>query len=382
MRTTLLPISLVGLAALAPAQNSFVVPSKAQNNQPGAVWYDSAPQSYPLWGTTSTSTFGRVQYLYDVGDIGLGGGLLQGMDVRPPTGYTMAAATYQTTIVVSMGPNGPTQASSVFGNNHGANPVTVFSGALNMPADPNAPWPRTWQPIPFSQPVPYIPAAGPSLVVEFQTSSSSTGRGWTLEGIRAELGRATTEHYQSNCRNSGGTASGGWSWQPTGLVPGGAFYVSLSGYPTNTPSLAANALFFGTSGLGSPFGPFTTPFPLANLGLPAVAGCDWSIEIAGGVGYTMNYRQYSTSAALELPSGTVNFPSNPALAGLNLYTQAIALDTNATSGMMELFPSIAIEWLIGTGNTVPCTRVSGIGSSLPTSGSVGRSEAAVLQFRY
>lgn len=43
------------------AQGTFIVPSKAAANQPGAIWNDSAPQIYPLWGSTGTTTVGRAQ---------------------------------------------------------------------------------------------------------------------------------------------------------------------------------------------------------------------------------------------------------------------------------------------------------------------------------
>lgn len=380
MRRSLLLLSASGLAAGLAGQGTFVVPSKAINNQPGAVWYDNAPQSYPLWGTSSSSTNARVQYLYDVVDIPIAAGNLTAVDVRAPVGYSLLASTFQTTIDVSMGPNSPTQASRTFASNHGVATATVFSGALNMPAASNGPWPRPWQTIPFSQPAAYVASAGQSLVIDFQTTSSSSQRSWSVEGMRAEYGRSTSEHYQSNCLNSGGNRSGGWGWSPSGLVPGGSFYLSLSGYPQNTPSLAANALFFGLQGQGAQFGAFTTPFPITNLGLPAPAGCDWSIGILGGAGYAMTYRSLSSSAQLEFPSGFV-FPNTPSIAGMNFYTQNIALDVDPVGGP-SLFPSIAIQWLIGTGNTIPCARVSSISSTRPTTGSVSASEAAVLQFTY
>lgn len=293
-------------------------------------------------------------------------------------GYRNSASTFQTTIELSVGPNSPQNASRTFASNHGPSPSTVFSGGLNMPVESSGSWPRPWVTIPFSQPVGYVQTAGQSLVIDFLTTASSSQSGWALEGMRAEYGNSGVEHYQRNCMNSGGSPSGGWGWQPSGLVPGGTFYLSLSGYPTNTPSLATNALFFGLQGLGAQIGPFTTPFALANLGLPSQPSCEWAIELFGGVGYPMNYRQFTTSANLELTSG-FRFPNTPSIAGTNIYTQNIALDLDPVAGPV-LFPSIAIEWLIGTGNTIPASRVATLGSSTPTSGSVAASEAAVLRF--
>ena len=95
--------------------------------------YDRAPQIYPLWGTTSSSSNGRAQYLYDVADIPISAGNLLGMSVRAPTGYTHQASTYQTTIMISMGPNAPSNANSVFTNNHGVSPATVVDSPLAAP---------------------------------------------------------------------------------------------------------------------------------------------------------------------------------------------------------------------------------------------------------
>ncbi len=363
------------------AQNTFVVPSKANTTEPGALYYDSAPQSYPFWGTTGTTTESRVQYLYDAADIPVNGVALNSVSVRQPRGYTVTGTTVNTTITVSVGPNGPNGASSSFANNHGQNATVVHTGAINLPQlSAVSTWPAAWQtPIPFASPVAYQPAMGQSLVIEFQTTSNTAARSWTLEGYRAEWGFSRSEYYQSSCRNSGGNASGGWSWQPSGLVPGGSFYLNLSSYPSGTPSLANNALFFGVQGLGGQVGALTTPFALSSLNLPADPSCNWGISIING--FPMQYVDSGTSGSLRMQS--VGIPNDPNLINAQFYTQNLALDVDA-AGMPQLFPSIAIRWVLGTGNTVPCTRVSTIydPSSPRTTGSVARSEGAALQFGY
>ena len=377
-----LPFAFACLALpLAAQTSSFVVPTKAQTVRPGSIWYDDSPQFWALWGNTGSTVFSRAQYLYAASDVGVPSALLQGFSFRSPYNYQQQAATYTTTVIVSESPTPPGSAQGTFAMNHGASPTTVFSGALSVPATTSMPWPQAFLPmIPFAAPVAWTGVVSQSLVIDYQTSASSNGRSWTMEGMRAEWGYSTNEHYQSNCRHSGGSASGGWGWNPSGLVPGGSFLLQLSGYPQN-PSLATNALFFGLSGRGSPFGPFTTPFPLASLGLPAPANCEWSIDVIGGAGFPMTYSPSGTSALLSMSN--VPFPNTPSFAGAVLYTQNLALDLDPVRGTPNQFPSIAIKWLIGTGNTIPCTAVTNLSSSgIPTTGGVRQSEAAVTQFWY
>ncbi|MFO1051151.1 MAG: hypothetical protein U1F36_02910 [Planctomycetota bacterium] len=366
-------------APLLAQSNNFTVPSKVATYQPGSVYYDSAPQLYPLWGNTGTTVNSRALYLYDAADIPVTSAVLQGLSFRPPVGYQLPAATYQTTVIVS-GSNTPVTApQSNFAANHGPTPTTVFSGSLNVLASTNGSWPRPWQPaIPFATPVVWSNSFA-SLAVEFQTTGSSNGQIWSLEGIRAEWGFNTSEHYQSNCRNSAGNTSGSWGWNPSGLVPGGSFSLYLYGYPQNS-SLSANAMFIGLTGLGSSFGPFVTPFALANLGLAAPANCQWSIGILGGAGYPMSYTASGTSAYLSITG--LSLPNTPSFAGAQFYTQDIALDLDPNNATPNLFPSVALRWTIGTGNTVPCAAVTSASSTMPTSGSARASEAASFLISY
>ena len=377
-----LPIAFTCLALPLLAQsNNFVVPSKALTVRPGSVWYDDAPQFYGLWGSTGTTVYGRAQYLYAASDIGVSSALLQGFSFRSPYNYQQQAATYTTTVQVSESPVAPSAAVGTFAANHGANVTTVFSGSLNVPATNAVPWPQAFvTPIPFAQPVSYMAAMSQSLVIDYQTSASSNGRSWTMEGMRAEWGFNTNEHYQPNCRNSTGQASGSWGWNPQGLIPGGYFSLYLYGYSQNGAA-ANNALFFGLSGLGSPFGPFVTPFPLANLGVPSPANCQWSIDILGGAGYPMTYMSSGSSAYLYMAS--VALPNTPSFAGSIFYTQNLSLDIDPATSAPTLFPSVALRWTIGTGNTIPCTAVTNLSSTaIPTTGGVRQSEAAVTQFWY
>ena len=169
-----------------------------------------------------------------------------------------AASTYQTTIVLSVGPNGPTSTSATFADNHGVK-TTVFSGAVSLPTFGGGSWPTPWESaIPFSQVFPYSASAGQSLVVEFTTTDSTSKLPWRLEGYSMEKGFGDTEHVQLQCFNSAGRTSLQASLSNgLSLVPGGTLSHSLRSYPRNTPSLAINALLIGTEGLGASIGPFT-----------------------------------------------------------------------------------------------------------------------------
>ncbi len=315
----------------------------------------------------------------DVSDIPIASANLAAVRLRQPDNYQQQAGTFQTTIAVSVGPRSPASASTSFASNHGQNLVTVFTGGLSLPATTSSAWPAPWQvPIPFASPVPYSNTAGQSLVIEFQTTGSSNQRSWSLEGYRAEVGNSMTELYQSGCTHSGGTASGGWGWSSQGLVPGGTFQLNLSGYPLNNPSLAANGLFFGVAGQGSPIGGLITPFPVTALGLPSPAGCQWAIDISGG-SYPMAYRQTTgTNPSAYLQMSGVPIANSPSLAGISFYTQNLALDL--VSGSPSLFPSIAIRWYIGPGTPILASRVLSLSSSIQPSGSVAQSTAASLAF--
>ncbi len=364
------------------AQQAFVVPSKANLVQPGLTYFDSAPQSFPLWGTTSTSSAARTQYLYDTSDIPIAGGLLNSLAVRAPVGYSISASSYTTQITMSMGPNTSTTASSQYAANHGS-PTTVLSGQVNMPQGTSGTWPRPWQtPITFLQPFSYLPALGSSLVIEFETTASGNQTSWSIEGYRAEIGNSGSELYQGTCRHSGGGTSGGWGWSSNGLVPGGSLVLNLSGYPINAPQFATNILFISTGGLGSQIGPFITPFDL-NLIVPSPATCRWAIDIANAITVPMVYRQYTTSAQLEL-TPSIPIPNHRSLGNKVLYTQNLALDFDAQQSPV-LFPSIAIRWLIGPNTQIPASVVRTIYNPVnppPASGTLVRSEAASLQLNY
>ncbi len=371
------------LTSVAGAQNTFVVPSKAGVSEPGSVWNDRSDQVFTLWGSTSaSSSASRAQYLYDVTDIPVAQANLSAMQVRAPWTNNVNAATYTVSIDVSVGPNTPTGASSVYASNHGSNQTTVFSGALNIPAQSRAgSWPANWfAPIAFNAPFAYDNSNGASLVVDWTTTNSSTQSLTSLEGYRLEGGNATFEYVDRDCPNSAGQISGGFGWSPTTLVPGGSFQVSISGAPPATPSYASNAIFFATGGVGTPFGAFTTPFALTSLGLPAQAGCDWAVSnmVLGAPGM---YRDFGTSASVSISN--VGIPNDPNLVAVRFYTQALGLDLNSGSPMLH--PLTAIRWTIGTGAPVPVSqlrRTFDASGSPPTSSSVVQSDGLSAQFIY
>lgn len=375
-------LAFLFLAAGITAQQAFVVPSKANTTQPGLIYFDNAPQVFVFWGTTSASSGARTQYIYDVADIPLASGVLNSLAVRSPVGYSQTASTYNTLITLSVGPNSSTTASSQYAANHGV-ATAVFSGQINMPAATSTVWPAPWQaPVPFAVPFTYQSSLGSSFVVEFETTASSAQQVWSIEGYRAEVGNSRTEYYQSTCRHSGNASSGGWSWNSGGLVPGGNLVLNLAGYPINAPQMASNVLFLSTGGLGSQVGPFITPFDL-NLVVPAQPNCRWAIDVVNAVSLPMVYRQYTTYAQLEL-TPSIPIPNHPSLRNRVLFTQNLALDFDVANNPV-VFPSIAIRWLIGTGNPVPVSLVRATYDPVnppPASGALSRSEGASMQLNH
>ena len=133
----------------------------------------------------------------------------------------------------------------------------------------------------------------------------------------------------------------------------------------------------GVQGQGASLGGLVTPVPVTSLGLPSPAACTWGIDISAG-SYPMTYTQGTSSASLRMSN--VPIPNTPAGAGVTFYTQNLALDLG--SGSPSLFPSTAMRWLIGTGIRLPASRVHRVDTTLPTTGSVAESNAAVVAFVY
>jgi hypothetical protein len=386
MRHAVVVSAVLGaLQALATAQgNTFTVPSKGTVWEPGSVWGDRSDQVFVLWGVMggSSSAGSRVQYLYDVSDIPVATANVAAVQLRPPRDSGWVAATYTTSITLSVGPNGSTNASSQFANNHGAGFARVFAGTINVPSTASSPtWPAPWMPpIAFAQPFPYASVAGGSLVVDFETTASSSGQFAALEGYRLEGGLATFEHYDQDCMNSAGQTSGGFGWSPATLIPGGTFVVNVSGAPPATPSYAANAFLFGSTGRGSAWGPFVTPFPIRSLGLPSPAGCDL---VVGNVfvGIAGTYRDSGMYASCNIDN--LPIPNDPTLPGVVLFTQPVGIDM--PNGSPTLLPLTTIRWTIGTGVMVPVSHVRSIFDPTgppPSFGQVQRSEGASLRFAY
>ncbi len=371
------PLLLVsGLAAQTP----FVVPSKATLAAPGAVWSDAAVQPFVLWATTGTDSAARVQYLYDVTDIAAPVATLAGLRMRPPHDQQLATGgTFTTSITLSTGPLAPSQASPTFAANHGANALTVFTGAINVPGFGAQPWPSSWfATVAFSQPFAYARAAGQSLVVEFRTTASTATRFTGLEGYRIEGGRLDFEVFDSDCFNSSGQAPGGVGWDPVSLIPGGSISIDWSGAPPATPLYAANVVLWSARGVGGAFGPLFAPFPISALGVPANPGCDLAVgaPLTTSVG---TYRDWGNSFA-SLQVRGVAIPANPNLAGAWIHTQPVGLDL--VNGVPSFFPLQAARWTVGTGIRVPVAEVRSTydpNGSAPATGTVLDSEGVTLE---
>lgn len=371
------------LSASLLAQTTAVVPSKSMVSNEGN-WYSV----YLFYGsTTAASNNAHTQGLYATSDITVNAGLMNGIAFKR-TNYglgAMTATTVNATLDLSVSGIAHTAPSTTFASNHGANRLQVFNGPLNLPAVPQSTWPGTWEPpVPFTVPFPYAQSMGSTLVVDWVTSGGTSGRVWYADATVIGYGSNTSALYQSNCKNSAGGTSGSWSYFTYQPYPGGQFTLSLFGYPGNVPSLNASVLVFGTQGPGGTFGGLTLPFLISSLGIPAQPNCQWGIDWL--LDLPMTYTTSTSATGGSVRINTITMPNLPSLAGTSMFTQALSIDTDATTQLPVLYPSLAIKWNFGTGNKPPCSQVTRIadsaGAGVSPTGSTQLDQAPNFQLRF
>ncbi len=132
-------------------------------------------------GSTSTplpfgSSLARhVLYAYDGSTVGyMASARIRAVELRADgaAGGSSIAGSYNFTLFCSTGKNATSALDPIFANNHGADRIQVFSGALSVPAVPVGAVPNVFGlRIPFSTPFEWDPRNGP-LVLEFRYNAA------------------------------------------------------------------------------------------------------------------------------------------------------------------------------------------------------------------
>ncbi|MCC6672259.1 MAG: hypothetical protein IT458_14450 [Planctomycetes bacterium] len=376
------PVAAGLLSAALFAQTTAVVPSKAQITAEGN-WY--------CWDLFHGNTVpglnnSHTQGLYDMSDIPVASGSLVGISFRRSSYIRswMTATRINAVLELSVSELAHTAPSHAFNLNHGANRVQVFRGPISLRDAPPSTWPGTWEPtILFHAPFPFVQGMGPTLVVDWLNSGSTSGRTWYADATTIEYGKWDGVIPQAECLHSAGRPVDNISMFRFQPYLGGSFLLRFTGYPSNVPSLNASVLAFGSQGPGGTFGGIPLPFEIRSLGIPAQARCRWAIDWLTEV--PMKYTT-SPSTGGEIWIDPFDIPSLPSLAGRVFFTQPLSIDVDPLTRQPALFPGMAVRWTIGSGQQPACSQVSiasdpgGPGAS-PT-GTVQLGQAPTFELRF
>ena len=360
MRTLWL-LSPLALSVAAVAQTAIVLPSAAATAKP-TVAVSNATSFY---STTSTSVLpdSHTQTIYDATDIAPATAVWSSLAVRRPHGVTSTnpACTAMATIVLSVGPNDSSTASTTFSANFGVITTTVLSGQISLSSQPNpAAWPAPWElPFPFTTPFPWVKSLGKSLVVDIHQTANSGGAPWLLEATGVSGGaRVDNPSAQSTCKFSNGQFTSSISYVFPAL--GATWFVHYGNVPANLPGLGA----IGARGAGGLWNGLTLPISLASLGAP---GCSWSVSADLTVPLVA-----SATGGARWP--TLNIPYDTALIGASYYDHAAFIDPGANAwGVVTTWSS---KWTISPGGGAPGTTLAATGNS--ASSPTGTLTAGVL----
>jgi len=277
----------------------------------------------------------RQQCMYASKDLPMSAILIREVAFQPnqPRDFGLEKAVVGMTLDASMGPRLPRKRSLTFALNHGKAITRVFSGKINLPyVSPRAK--RDWLfRIPFNKPFVANSKLGPSLVLDFATTSVATNmnRRWALIQSRLDSGSVKFQGIGYNCHFK--KIPFFWQTYPGGISIGAT--TSWYGAPLkpNQPGFLA----IGDAGWGSRWGGLTLPIDLSPFGAP---GCKWELRPLLFFPFLVNSRGGGAVSGIRIPS-------NPRLANLNLYAQGAYAYPKANALGWLFLPSL--EWRIGTG---------------------------------
>lgn len=314
-----------------------------------------------------TQNVARVQMLYPLAEVGAVGSIQRLSFRQPSSGSTNSAGSIDVDVRIATSVADPDAPAATFAANADLSAPSVFVGSVSLPATSAGPWPQPWQVIvPLQVPFVLAPAANHrSLVIDVRSRNNTAESSWAVEAYDVDRGDGATHLSQPNCMFPGGQVQRQWSMRTDTLVPGGRLDFILGDYPANQTSVANNALMLGTRGRGGTLGGATLPVALTSLGVPAPVNCEWTVEplISGPMELvTQTWGAWLQTGLLY------RLPDTPAVSGLRFFAQNVAVVQSAAGP--QLFPSIAVEFVVGSGARPRGSTVASSGFANPTQGGV------------
>lgn len=304
---------------------------------------------------------------------GVPAGTIRGLAFRLDVSQTAAVGAFSAILEISMSTAAttPTAPSATFDTNHGGDRIVVLPlSVVQFPAASPGLAPRDFvYVIPFT--TPFVHAGTGALCWDMRISNRSSTTAFVLDHAQASASPSPTiVPFGLGCTTTGGggrislaaTASTSWTAGTLSLV-----YTGSRLTPNSVVSLSVGVSATDFLGLTLP------------LALPGTSGGPSGVCTL----YNDSIAQVPvfTQANGTLASGSnISLTISPAMNGLNLFTQVVALDVAANS--LGIVTSNGVQQhLVAPLNTVGVGNVTRSGSVLPT-GTVAASRGAVTRFLY
>lgn len=316
----LLPVTLLSLAAAAPAQGFLELPATATPTAELANYH-----LRPFMQTNS-----RVQMFFDAQELGAVQATLDELSLRfdGPIPQVGAPGPFQIQrLVIRVGVTTVAQPAARFDANLSQPLTTVFDAPWSYLPDPGTAFPHPWGGVsdglrfPFTAPVTVTVPTGSWLVIEMQmTGNNIANFGFShalVDGVRASGGitGGTTTDYGQGCTN--GTATSPATIGSSGTyAPGGAHFVSGQNLGANAPVL----VMFGLSDTVSPVGPL--PFTLAGTNCDLLTSFDFYLLVQANAAGVIP-AEYAPAALV--------IPADPAFGGVTLFEQLASIVPGANA---------------------------------------------------
>ena len=336
MKTQLLLVSSLALAAGLQAQTQKVVPAVAESAEGNDL------TSYPFGRTAF-----RAQQLFDAAYIAPNLAIINSIEYRADNDSSTAKPAVvinNVQVDVSQTLIDSTTMTTTYAANVTGVPSTVFTGSVSLPAYASssggvAPFGIM---VPFNTPFVSQASLG-NLLVDITATGPNASSGYTLDsalpgGLGRPVGPTGLGVDPVNLVRLLVSANGATQGRFSGLVPGGAVTLIAE---SRGPAYSGD-MFFGLA-------KFPTPIDLTALGAP---GNEFHIDPIMDLPFTMMSTGIANRASVALP-----VPSNPGLLGIPIYSQAFVIEPAANAlGIVMLN---GVEMTVGEAGNHPMRMVRG-----------------------
>jgi hypothetical protein len=294
----------------------------------------------------------RTQFLVDSAVVAASGGLIGGIEFRPDSSNSIgsqAVTIPNVTIQISQTSFDPTSMSTDFATNTTGSPVTVFQGAVSLPAhSSNGFDPAPWARIQFQAPFGFATGNGDLLIDITAADASSVTSGWSADswlpgGAVLSYGTPGPLSQPDSVRL---TISGnGTNGRFSGIVPSGQF------------SILAQAQFNPWTGaLLLALNRAAQPVDMTPFGAP---GSTLEIDPISSFPYTMTPFGFGYRA-----TWTLGIPGDPAISGQSLHMQPAVIDQPANA--LGIVLGSAVQVVVGDPLPHPVRQLNARDYTAPT----------------